>query len=439
MPRTNASKRELHLHAADAAREDFLFELFFFFVLFVTLQILYVWVECPLFSYVGYELHYDWFEIAVGTAIALAGFVGVYTPCDSIPAVFLYVYYYLSVLPSIVLYMYGNTALWMVAYQLGFLLLIRVLLVVLAVCFAGRAPRGKGGGEVVQSRVLRLFVLLFFAYMFVQNGVPDLRAVLFENVYEVRAQYSAPLLVLLVQNLMCKIVLPLMICAALERGQWAWFALACLVQGYVYAVTGFKTFLLIPLLLIGVKLLRAKSFKRLIAWGFPCAMLGGLLIFLLVQSNMFAAILFNRLVFLPAKIKECYFDFFSKNELVYFSQSTIASLLGVQSHYAKNVAYLIGEVYFNKPEMWTNCGFLADAFANLGVLGGFLCSAVLALELHLLSCAIREPARHFATPIFLVFFIALNDGGLISVSVSGGFLAAILLVLFWGKRGSVNE
>ena len=439
MPRTNALKRELHTHAADAAREDFLFELFFFFVLFVTLQILYVWVEYPLFSYVGYDLHYDWFEIAVGTAISLAGFASIYSPRDGIAAVFLYVYYYISVLPSIVLYMYGKTAFWMVAYQLGFLLLIRALLVVLALCFPARAPRGKGGVEVAQSRVLRVFVLLFFAYMLLQNGVPDLRAVLFENVYEVRAQYEASLVLLLVQNLTCKILLPLLICAALERRQWAWFALACLVQAYVYAVTGFKTFLLIPLLLIGVKLLRAKSFKRLIAWGFPCAMLGGLLVFVLLQSNMFAAILFNRLVFLPAKIKECYFDFFSKNELVYFSQSTLASLFGVQSRYEKNIPNLIGEVYFGKPEMWTNCGFLADAYANLGVLGGFLCSAALALELHLLSHAIREPARHFATPIFLVFFIALNDGGLISVSVSGGFLAAILLILCAGRRGSVNE
>jgi hypothetical protein len=186
--------------------------------------------------------------------------------------------------------------------------------------------------------------------------------------------------------------------------------------------------LLIPVLIIGTKFLRTKSFKRLIVWGLPLAMGGALVLFLLIRNNMFAAIVFNRLVFLPAKIKECYFDFFSQNDFVYFTQSSLASIFGIESNYQRDVVFLIGEKYFNSPDMWTNCGFLADAYANWGMMGGFLMSLLLAFELHLLNNAVHTPAKNYATAIFLIFFIGLNDGGLISVSVSGGFLLAILLI-----------
>ena len=55
-------------------------------------------------------------------------------------------------------------------------------------------------------------------------------------------------------------------------------------------------------------------------------------------------------------------------------------------------------------------------------------SLVLAIELYLLNIAIKNPMKNSASVMFLIFFIALNDGGLISVSISGGFLFAILLV-----------
>jgi hypothetical protein len=86
--------------------------------------------------------------------------------------------------------------------------------------------------------------------MFLQNGIPNIKDVLFENISEVRANYEASLIVVLLQNLICKILLPLMISAAFERKRWGLFALACIIQVYIYSVTGFKTFLLIPVLII---------------------------------------------------------------------------------------------------------------------------------------------------------------------------------------------
>lgn len=428
MNATSVSRRGLRTLAQDSAAKGFLLELLCSLALFAIFQVVYVSIEYPIFSYVGYTLNVNRSDVLLGWLIYLAAFLGIYSQKDSMSNIFLYVYLYLSVAPCIVIYMYADTALWMVAYQLLFLLLIRVMVLVLDTVCHRRVVFSKKRLELASSKLLWLVVLAFFAFMLLQNGLPNISDILFENVSEVRANYEASLVIVLLQNLMCKILIPLMISAAFEKKKWGLFALACIVQVYIYSVTGFKTFLLIPVLIIGTKFLRTKSFKRLIVWGLPLAMGGALVLFLLIRNNMFAAIVFNRLVFLPAKIKECYFDFFSQNDFVYFTQSSLASIFGIESNYQRDVVFLIGEKYFNSPDMWTNCGFLADAYANWGMMGGFLMSLLLAFELHLLNNAVHTPAKNYASAIFLIFFIGLNDGGLISVSVSGGFLLAILLI-----------
>ena len=116
------------------------------------------------------------------------------------------------------------------------------------------------------------------------------------------------------------------------------------------------------MLVLGAKFLRGKSMKKILMFGLLAALAASFVVFFIIRNNMFAAIVFNRLLFLPAKIKFAYFDFFSTNEYIYFSQSSIASILGIPSNYPINVMYLIGGEYFNDSGMWTNTGFLADAY-----------------------------------------------------------------------------
>ena len=92
---------------------------------------------------------------------------------------------------------------------------------------------------------------------------------------------------------------------------------------------------------------------------------------------------------------------------------------------------MIGGLYFNKSGMWTNTGFIADAYANLGVLGVIIISLFLAI---VIGFAIRQlnfvsgTMQKSIQALFLLFYISLNDGGAISVVVSGGMIFAILVI-----------
>ena len=150
------------------------------------------------------------------------------------------------------------------------------------------------------------------------------------------------------------------------------------------------------------------------------------------RNNMLYALINERVLFLPAKIKNCYFDFFSRNDFVWFSQSSFAKILNIQSNYSENIPNLIGDLYFNRPDMWTNTGFIADAYANAGILGiAFIC---LLLVFVLLSARkhisyIHNSYKKVIEILFVLYFISLNDGGAISVLFSGGMLILLILIM----------
>ena len=373
-------------------------------------------------------------EVFIGWMLYLFSYAILRSNRDTMLNIFLYLYFHISVVPCLILYMYGATKLWMVVYQIFFLIFIKLLtnFLSMAVFKPDDYYRGDIHKDVSLSNnlIVWTFILVFVAYMIATSGLPSLSSLGFDNISDVRSEYDAPLVIGLIQNVLCKILIPIIISDTFEKKKWGKCLLAVLIQVYVYGITGFKTFILIPVLIIAVKQIKIKNFKKLIMIGMFLGFSAVLVLFYITNSVMLAAVVFNRLAFLPAIIKEAYFDFFSKNEFVYFSQSSIASILGIESNYSQDIVYLIGDIYFDSPDMWTNTGFLSDGYSNLGILGGFIVSAILSVELALLNKCVRNPAKNYVTVVFLLFFIALNDGAIISVSISGVFLPAILLVYF---------
>ena len=115
---------------------------------------------------------------------------------------------------------------------------------------------------------------------------------------------------------------------------------------------------------------------------------------------------------------------------MYFSQSTIGKLLGLRSSYVQNIPNLIGEVYFDKPNMWTNTGFMADAYSNMGAFGMFIIAIFVSLVVSMADGFLADSNKKVSRGIhgvFLLFFISLNDGSAISVFFSGGMIFALII------------
>jgi len=280
-------------------------------------------------------------------------------------------------------------------------------------------------------RILFLFIFLYFLILFAKSGVPSLESMLFENVYDTRAEAKFSLVMVIVQNFTCRIVIPLVLLIAIDEKKWLAVAFVSIVQIYTFAVTGFKTFLFIPLLMIGLRVMPSANLKNIIVAGLPGILGVGLLFYKISGNAMLAAIFSDRIFFLPAYIKYCYFDYFSEHELVYYSQNSIAKILGVHSNYDTLVSYMIGNEYFDKPEMMTNTGFMADAYSNLGIFGIFLMSMILVVVIKYSKHRVDfmpEKLRASISAIFVLFFYTLNDGHVINVLFSIGMLFVVLII-----------
>ncbi len=403
------------------------------FVLYkLILTVTYVLLQSQLFKYSGFTCEFDFVRFVVGWALYLFTFRLIRSASDDIGSLFIYTVFLLSIAPFIVFYEYSpQCKLWMVLLQVGCLWLIHLLLKIKITRFV-RFPRisYKNNGLRIGTSV---FLLVFLVYTVIRFGLPDFSLLSFENIHLVRKEVELTTLESILQNVVCKILCPIYLIIALREKKWLGTGLAVLVQFYVYAVTGFKTYLFIPVLILVLQLFPKLSIKQTVLAGLPAGLLAVDSVYSIVASKMLYALVGNRVIFLPAQIKYCYFDYFSRYEFVYFSQSTFAKLFGIKSNYGLNIPNLIGAVYYNKPEMWTNTGFMADAYANLGVIGMVLISLLMAGLLIVLRQALRGTTgynKKMWHSLFIIFFIALNDGALITTLFSGGLLAAILVALF---------
>ena len=78
---------------------------------------------------------------------------------------------------------------------------------------------------------------------------------------------------------------------------------------------------------------------------------------------------FRRVHFSSALLDICYLDFFKDNYL-YWSESVLKSFLDYP--YDVQATHLIGDVYFKRPDMSANNGFISDGYMNFGSTGVFI-------------------------------------------------------------------
>lgn len=402
---------------------------------FVLLELAYFFIEVKSFSYVGFNWNFSIVKFLLGWILyAIVCIVVMAQNRTVISTVFYYVIFFLSIAPCIVLYQFDNTQLWMILYQVT-MLIFMISIVNMLYCKKLSIPfklsstsRAGYGGEIHQYNITFILIALFFGYSLIKNGVPNFNSLGFYDVYKIRADSSFSFFDVTAQNLMCRILIPLEMAYSLRNCKWMRALVTIIVQLYIYSITGFKTYLFVIAIVIGMEILKHFPMQKKMLVAFTLVMLIGLGIYALTNNLMFAALLFNRTIFFPAKIKWAYMDFFSQNPFPYFADTTIGHFLRLKSPYGQPIVYLIGAEYFGKPEMWTNTGFLADAYANMGWLGGILISLIAAVVLKMIDFVNSYSDDKTSAIVFILYFIALNDGSLISNLVSGGLLLCIFVV-----------
>ncbi len=223
----------------------------------------------------------------------------------------------------------------------------------------------------------------------------------------------------------------------IRRKMKLWTVGACLVQLLSFGYDGSKSTLFLLVLAVGVNLLPRFDMGKMNTWALRgiTALIALLAIHYYLTGNIVAISVFIRRVFyLPVRIAKDYLDFFTKHQPDYFRQSFLRHF-GIKSPYPTSIPYLIGDVYFNQPDMSANNGLISDAITNLGYVGIFVFPLLYSFMFRILDKSSEglDPRMFITVGIYLS--LVMTNSFFFSILLTHGLIVTIVVMFFMKRDG----
>lgn len=298
--------------------------------------------------------------------------------------------------------------------------------------------------ETAYMRLAAAIAAVVTAYLLLVFGVTtDLPAL--DAVYERRAEYRSELAVLgqvspYVVQWAGHVCYPLLIVLGLYRARPA-FAIAGLLGAvYVYAITGFKSVILVILLVAAIHVVAKWQARRfgVVAAAAPAAVTASAALSAQGIAVGFVFGLFvYRLLVLPGALTAFYFEFFSHNA-TYELRHSVLGFLG-PAPYELTPASLIGLEYFGDAAINANANVWADGMANFGLWGIGAASLLLAVLVWWIDRALKTRPILLVGPLTAILAFEFSQTGLLTALMTGGGLLAIAVLFLSPQEDPARE
>lgn len=133
---------------------------------------------------------------------------------------------------------------------------------------------------------------------------------------------------------------------------------------------------------------------------------------------------FRRVHFIPTLLDICYTDYFQDNFL-YWSDSILKKF--VTYPYDLRVTNIIGEVYFNRPDMSANNGLVSEGYMNFGTFGVLL-NIFIVSSFFMVINNLKIPAKYFG--LFILTMFSFLSSSVFTVLLTHGGVALIIVSIF---------
>lgn len=408
----------------------------FLFIYKLLLDYVYIEYVNKYYSYMGFVLDFNMYKYIISILWFIMLFMALPKNNNKPSSIFLHIHFIVMIIPMLTTYAFANES--------------NVFLALSCVCFILEciilkvAPNIKLR-KIKNSNIILYSILIintFFVYgmMIKANGIPTLTALNLNKVYEIRPFVKYPFLMAYLVPWQGKIINPFLITISYLKKNRKMLGFSLFLQLILYLITAHKTFILMPIaIIIVIKMMERNNFIGTSSLFAPIGILFVYGIHKLIDSAMILpSLIIRRFLFLPSQIKFFYYDFFSKNELLYFSEGVIGKLIGTKSPYSIKTVNMMGYIYLNNIETNVNTGYLADAYANIGVFGMFVFSILFSLILLLIDSLSKKIGKEMVIGLSLASVLALNDSALLTTMLTGGLLL-LLLILYLYSNSNYDE
>ena len=254
------------------------------------------------------------------------------------------------------------------------------------------------------------------------------------KVYDIRSQYvetDIPLAGYLF-NWLAHIVAPIFFALFIIKKRWFLVALIVLLQVLLFSVTGLKSFLFaLAFVLALMWVIRRRNPLAYTAIGLSGTVILSMLSYYLIDDIWISSLFTRRVLLVPAQLSFLYYDFFSKNDLVFLSASRLGSSMSYP--YPLPPGNLISEAYYGQPAMNACTGVVGDAYMNFGFTGLALWSVLLTIILKLVDTCSKRVDLRIGIAAIAMPAIALTNSGLLTNLLTHGLLLALILLYLMPK------
>ena len=278
-----------------------------------------------------------------------------------------------------------------------------------------------------------MFFCLFLAIaiaLIIQRGGIDSRTLSFRTIYLVRANEKIDGIWGYLKNWTVKCFFPFLFAYFITKKRKLLLFTTIALEVFLYLSFGNKAFLLCIAWALLIFWCEGHGEKRYI---FLVSSLLVLCVISVITSELFNINLLRdaipyRLLFIPAQIQFQYYEFFSVNSKMFFSEGIIGKVFGLNNTYGEAVAYVIGRLYSPDGEIsHSNTCFFADAYYNAGFVGMMVISIITGLILGRYD-KFKSLSRVFVITSVSYIMFSFADTGLQTTLITGGLLLNLLLL-----------
>ena len=329
---------------------------------------------------------------------------------------FLFVFLILIITPMLILMELGGKSQEFMLFTVLCFILIKVILITPKI----KIPRVKYGNAVVLT-ISAMIIISTFLMFVVTGGITKINFDL-SRVYELREEtaqiyfgggwgYITPWAT--------KIFIPFFLSLSLFYKRYGLSIIIIINQVLIFGITGHRSMALLSIIALGLYVTRNKENKNLYIISLITISLLFIYLFHIYYDDLIiSSTIARRAFFLPSFLNYSYYEFFSNNDYIYYSNS-ILSQLSEYPYENIQLSHVIAGQVLGQPEMSANTGFVGTSYAHAGFIGMIIISIFIAIVLKILDSTCKSDKHTW-------FYLSFASFPVLSMLTSAAFFTSLL-------------
>lgn len=284
-------------------------------------------------------------------------------------------------------------------------------------------------------------LVMVIAFYGVKSQLPSL-----EKIYTLREEYrtqlaQVPMIARYAVTWLGNVFAPIALARGLVTRRWLWAAAALLTELLLVSITGFKQLMfswaLVVVVVIFVRFTDVKKIGSRIA---PIVASGLVLLtaFEWVRNTYsISSIVVRRLVLTAGLNTQYFFEFYTWHDQAHLGYGLFSKF--VDYPYDLTPAFLIGSFYYGNWRTSANANIWADGYANFGVVGVLVFTAILAVVLYVADSVSARLPLGIGVAALAVLSFSLSNTALLTVLLTHGLLLVVAVLYFMPEEAEGDQ